>query len=84
MGAGRIFFGVILVLVGLYLIANAFIVQIVGYGISQANPIFGLFAQSLIPTPTSTQMINGLVGVVLIIVGIAIGASGKKTQPQYL
>ena len=83
MGAGRIFFGVILVLVGLYLIANAFLVQIISFGLAQTNPFYGFFAESLIPDPTSTQMIKGFVGIVLIIIGIGIGASGRKPQPQF-
>lgn len=84
MSAVRVFFGVLFVLAGLFMLVQIFTPQILGLGISQSNPILGYFSDFIIPEVTTGQLINGFISSILIIIGIALAKSGHKKQQLYL
>jgi len=84
MGAVRIFFGVIFVLVGLYMLATTFLPQIIGFGVTQSNPILGYFSDFIIPEVTMGQLLNGFIGFILLIIGIGLAVSGHRKQQQQI
>ena len=84
MGAVRVFFGIIFVLAGLYMLISTFQSQIIGYGIANSNPILNYFSDLIIPQVTMGQLLNGFIGIILLLVGIGLAVSGhKKNQIQY-
>ena len=84
MGAVRIFFGIVFALAGLYMLATTFQSQIIGYGITKSNPILGYFSDFIIPDVTMGQLLNGLFGFVLLIIGIGLAVSGHRSQPPQI